>query len=148
MRTTLLLAVALAMSSPFAVRAGGEAHGARTYGAPLPDVPAVAISAALADFDAHAGTPRRFAGRIVGVCQNKGCWAMLEDDGKVARVMFPKHDVVLPKDASGRAEVHGVLERRRLSTRQVEHFRAEDTTGLPVSDVEYRIVADGLEIAG
>lgn len=144
---SLLLAALLTLA---ATSSSIAAEGAHAFGKPLPDGEALPISQAIAGFDADtdAPAPRLFSGRVVGVCQNKGCWAMLEDDGAVARVMFPKHDVALPKDASGRATVFGVLQMKTLSREQVRHFEAEDSTGLPVSEVEYRIIAEGIEIAG
>jgi Domain of unknown function (DUF4920) len=122
-----------------AVQAGGSA----SYGKPLPEGSSMPISRAIAEFDAHAGKPARFAGRITQVCQAKGCWMMLEDSGRTARVMFGDHSFSLPKDATGHAEVHGVLSRKALTPAQVKHLEA-DSKGLPVSPVEYTIVADGV----
>ena len=81
----------------------------KTYGEVLPEAAAVPISVAAADADAYAGKANRFSGRITEVCQKEGCWMMLEDNGEVARVMMHDHAFAVPKDASGRAEVHGVL---------------------------------------
>ena len=81
----------------------------KTYGEVLPEAVAVPISVAAADADAYAGRANRFSGRITEVCQKEGCWMMLEDNGEVARVMMHDHAFAVPKDASGRAEVHGVL---------------------------------------
>ena len=81
----------------------------KTYGEALPEATAVPISIAAADADAYVGKANRFSGRITEVCQKEGCWMMLEDNGEVARVMMHDHAFAVPKDASGRAEVHGVL---------------------------------------
>jgi uncharacterized cupin superfamily protein len=116
-----------------------------SYGKPLPEGASTPIAQAIAGFDAHAGKPARFSGRITQVCQAKGCWMVLEDDGQTARVMFGDHAFFLPKDTAGRAEVHGVLSRKTLTPAQVEHLQ-EDGKGLPVSPVEYRIVADGVVV--
>lgn len=120
-----------------------QAGDARPYGKPLPEGASTPISQAVDAFDAHAGKPARFSGRIAQVCQAKGCWMMLEDDGRTARVMFGDHAFEIPKDSVGRAEVHGVLSRRQLTPAQIKHLE-EDSRGLPVSSVEYRILADGL----
>ncbi|MGY1457896.1 MULTISPECIES: DUF4920 domain-containing protein [unclassified Luteimonas] len=126
------------------------AHAAEpvSYGEAFTDGPTVPVSAAIADFDGHAGEPRRFSGRIAEVCQAKGCWMMLEDDGQVARVMFGDHAFFLPKDASGAAVVHGVLERKELTPEQVEHLSGDSAKGIAAEPVEYRIVADGVRVAG
>lgn len=139
----LLAALVLSAAAAFA-QAGG---GVVAHGQPMPAGEAVPVSVAIADFDAHAGTPRHFSGRITEVCQAKGCWMMLEDNGQVARVMFGKHDFFIAKDTTGSAVVHGVLERKELTPAQVEHFTDDSASGLPAASVEYRIVADGIEIA-
>lgn len=117
--------------------------GDTPYGKPLPEGASTPISQAVDAFDAHAGKPARFSGRIAQVCQAKGCWMTLEDDGRAARVMFGDHAFEIPKDSVGRAEVHGVLSRRQLTPAQIKHLE-EDSKGLPVSPVEYRILADGI----
>ncbi|HEY4531458.1 MAG TPA: DUF4920 domain-containing protein [Luteimonas sp.] len=118
------------------------------YGEAFADGPVVPVSAAIAAFEAHAGEPRRYSGRIAEVCQAKGCWMMLEDDGQAARVMFGDHAFYLPKDATGTAVVHGVLERRELTPEQVEHLSGDSGKGIAAEPVEYRIVADGVRVAG
>lgn len=140
---TYLTAVLLSVAAGFAF-----AGQAATYGKPMPAGDATPISAAIADFDAHAGAAQRFSGRITEVCQAKGCWMMLEDDGKIARVMFGKHDFYIPKDTAGNAVVHGVLSRKTLSPEAVEHLSEDSPKGIAAAPEEYRIVADGIEISG
>ena len=138
MRTITVLAL---LTFAAAVQAGD----ARPYGKPLPEGASTPIAQAVARFDAHAGKSARFSGRIAEVCQAEGCWMMLEDNGQTARVMFKDHAFLIPKDSSGRAQVGGVLSRKELTPEQVAHLE-EDGKGLKVSPVEYRILADGLEI--
>ena len=135
-----LLAVVLATVIGVA-QAGAPAR----YGAPLPDTAAVPIAEAVAAFDRYAGAPHRFSGRITQVCQAEGCWMVLEDNGQAARVMFKEHAFLVPEDSQGQAQVVGVLSRKQLTAEQVEHLR-EDGKGLEVSPVEYRILAEGVEI--
>ncbi len=132
---------------PLLFAAAAIAGDPASYGKPLPQGASTPIAQAIAAFDAHAGKSARFSGRITQVCQAKGCWMVLEDDGQTARVMFGDHAFALPKDSSGRAEVHGVLSRKTLTPAQVQHLQ-EDAKGLPVSPVEYRIVADGVVLLG
>ncbi|WP_460823056.1 DUF4920 domain-containing protein [Lysobacter olei] len=124
-----------------------HASGATSYGKAFAEGPAVPVSTAIAAFDAHAGAPRRFSGRITEVCQAKGCWMMLEHNGQAARVKFGDHDFFLPKDASGTAVVHGVLERKELTAEQAKHFSEDSSKRLPVAPVEYRIIADGVQVS-
>ena len=123
-----------------------QAAQAKSYGEAFADGPTVSVSQAIAHFDVHAGEPRLFSGRITEVCQAKGCWMMLENDGDTARVMFGKHAFFLPIDTRGTAVVHGVLERKVLTPEQVEHFAGDGGNGLPVQAMEYRIVADGVRV--
>src|SRR5690606_15073477 len=124
--------------------AAASAATSTPYGKPVPAGDAVPVSQAIDAFDAHADRAQRFSGRITEVCQAKGCWMMLEDGGKVARVMFGQHDFHIPKDTTGTAVVHGVLTRRQLTPEQVEHFGTDSASGVAVEPVEYRITADGI----
>lgn len=133
------IAAALALLT---LAAAAHAAGATPYGKPLPEGASTPIAQAVADFDAHAGKPARFSGRITEVCQAEGCWMVLEDNGQSARVMFADHAFLVPKDSAGPADVHGVLSRKQLTPEQVKHLE-DDSNGLPVSPVEYRILADG-----
>lgn len=134
--------VSLALLSAIGLAHAGEPA---RYGKPLPATPAVPVSEAVAAFDQHAGKPMRYSGRIAEVCQAEGCWLVLEDNGQTARVMFKDHAFLVPKDSSGRAQVAGVLSRKELTPEQVAHLE-EDGKGLAVSPVEYRILAEGIEI--
>jgi len=116
------------------------------HGKAFADGPAVPVSEAVARFDDHAGSARLFSGRITEVCQARGCWMMLEHEGETARVMFGDHAFFLPKETRGAAVVHGVLERRQLTSAQAEHLRDDGQSGLPVPELEYRIVADGVRV--
>ena len=129
------------------ILAAGASQAATPYGKPLPAGDTVAVSAAIDDFEAHAGRPLRFSGRITEVCQAKGCWMMLEDDGQAARVMFGQHDFHIPGDTTGSAVVHGVLTRKELTPEQVDHLSADSGKGIAAEPVEYRITADGIEVA-
>lgn len=137
------LIAAIVLSTLSAIALAGDAV---PYGKPFPAGESVPVSEALADFDGHAGVAQRFSGRITEVCQTKGCWLMLEDNGQAARVMFGKHDFFIPKDTTGTAIVHGVLERKELTPEQVEHFTGDSGNGTQADAVEYRIVADGVLI--
>ena len=46
------------------------------FGADVPAGPAVPLAQALADPAAHEGQSRIFSGRVVDVCQKKGCWVI------------------------------------------------------------------------
>jgi hypothetical protein len=118
----------------------GSAFAAETYGAAMPDGEARPLAAALADPSSLGEPARKFSGRVVEVCQNKGCWMMLEQDGVAARVMMHEHSFALPKDASGQAVVYGVLAEKELSE--------DSASGQPVARREYRITAYSVSLEG
>lgn len=126
-----------------------QAGDAATYGDPIPAAgAAVPISAAAADVEAHAGQPRRYSGRITEVCQKEGCWMMLEDDGQAARVLMRDHAFFVPKDASGQAEVYGVLSVKELSPEAAKHLAEDAGDGALPPTRELRIEATGVRIEG
>jgi Domain of unknown function (DUF4920) len=135
MRKTLMI-VLLAVS---------PAAFATNYGEPMPAGDNVAIQAAAADPAAHAGKPMRFAGRITQVCQKKGCWVVLEQDGQSARVMAKDHGFAVPKDASGDAIAYGVLEVEPITEEHARHLVEDDGAKAP-AEKELRIVATAIEI--
>jgi hypothetical protein len=137
------LAVCLLSAAAFLAHAGDYT----AYGEAFADGAAVPVSEAIAAFDAHADKPALFSGRITEVCQNKGCWMVLEHEGQAARVMFGADAFFIPKDSTGSAIVHGTLARKALSAAQIAHMKA-DGNGGDVAEVEYRIVADGVRLAG
>lgn len=142
MNKTLILVPALAALLGVPAFAGE----ARVYGGEMPGGEAVPVAQAIANVEQHVDQPGKFAGRITQVCQKMGCWLILEDDGRHARVMARDHAYGVPTDSSGRAEVHGVLEVRELSQEQADHF-AEDAGQQGDVDLrEYRIVADSIAL--
>lgn len=140
MRTTLIAFCLTALLPALAV--------AGSYGLePMPAGEATPVQAAIADFDKHAEGRQKFSGRIVEVCQRKGCWVVLEDQGESVRVMMHDHKFDVPKDSSGPAVVYGQLERKELSEDHRQHLEEESTRGMEVAKVEYRIDAFAVEIA-
>ncbi|SDQ34097.1 protein of unknown function [Pseudoxanthomonas sp. CF385] len=124
----------------------GDAAQWEKFGAEVPAGPVVPLAQALADPAAHQGQSRVFSGRVVDVCQKKGCWVMLEDAGHGARVLLGDHDFYVPKDVRGPAQVHGVLSKVTLSPSAREHTAKETSPGAEVPTIEYRIVADGVQV--
>jgi hypothetical protein len=113
---------------------------AGSYGLePMPEGQAAPISTAIAAFDSHAEGKQKFSGRIVEICQNSGCWMVLENEGTSARVMMHDHKFAVPKDASGEAVVYGQLSRKTLDAAKREHLQQESVSGAEVAEVEYRI---------
>lgn len=123
-------------------------RGTAVYGEPMPLGRPLDIAAALDAAGTWNWRRGKFEGKITSVCQNKGCWLVLTEGGREARV-FSGHAFFLPKDTSGRAIVYGTLSRRTISEAFNKHL-AEDSGQDPgqVSGerVEYRIDARSVEI--
>jgi hypothetical protein len=115
----------------------------KAYGDPLS---ATSPRVALADL---LKTPSRFSdrtirveGKVSSVCQAKGCWLELEDEGGIAHVKLGAHRFFVPKSASGQ---HAVVEGRVFAQVDKGHCEqeAEEQTG-KVAKVE--LDATGVEL--
>lgn len=135
MRKTLMIALLALSPAAFATQ----------YGEPMPAGDTIAIADAAANPEAHAGKAQRFTGRITQVCQKKGCWVVLEQDGQSARVMAKDHGFAVPKDASGQAVAYGVLEAEPITEEHARHLVEDDGAQAPAQK-ELRIVATSIEI--
>lgn len=135
MRTLMLFS--LLVCSPLCQAAG--------FGAPLPDGEVVGIAQAAADPAAHAGHAAKFTGRITQVCQKKGCWVVLEQDGHTARVMAKDEAFAVPSDAKGSAIAYGLLQIEPISAEHARHLVQDDGAQAPAAR-ELRIVATGIQL--
>ncbi len=102
------------------------------------------IESALARHEELVDKEMVFTGKITKVCQNTGCWMMLETNGKFARVDFNKHSFFIPKDTVGTAEVFGVLHSKTMSDEKRQHLEDEGTGKLP--EQVFEITATSVKI--
>ncbi len=125
-----------------------SAHAA-DFGDKMPKGETVSIDAAAASASTYQDAPALFTGRITEVCQMQGCWLVIEENGMTARVLTDEKFFV-PKDATGRAVVYGVLSEKAVSAEAAEHM-AKDAgkaghAGLAVPTREYQIIATAISI--
>lgn len=122
---------------------------AADFGAAFPDGSSALPLAQAIEAGVHPSGNRAqlISGRIVEVCQNKGCWVMLEDNGQIARVMMHEHAFAVPRDSQGVALVHGVLSRTVLSEAAASHLAEDAGRSEPVQREEWRIDALAVRIA-
>ena len=87
-------------------------------------IPAGQVKERLAHNDSLA---LKVEGKIVEVCQNKGCWMELElADGESMRVTFKDYGFFVPKDASGKTVImDGYAYNDTTTVAQLRHY-AED----------------------
>ncbi len=87
-----------------------------TSNAPLP------LAKVLMHFEDFTSDAVFVSGRIGQVCQKKGCWMMLTDEGVGARVRFGDHAFAIPKDSTGKALVLGTLRAIEMSEGDAKHM--------------------------
>ncbi|HEX5755638.1 MAG TPA: DUF4920 domain-containing protein [Arenimonas sp.] len=132
------IAAALVLMLPFAASAA-------VFGEALPEGEATSVATAVAHAEHMAGSPAKITGRITQVCQSKGCWVVLEENGETIRVMVKDHAFALPKDASGRAVAYGELKLEPISEAHAKHLKDDDGAG-DVGERELRLVATAIEV--
>lgn len=122
-------------------------HGTHVHGDSMPLGKPLPVGTALSS-PAWNGKRGKFEGRVTQVCQKEGCWMILAEGDRYARV-FTGHAFELPKDASGRAIVYGKLGQRTIDEAFAKHM-AEDAGRNPdtvVGDqIEFRIDAVSVEL--
>lgn len=101
------------------------AQGQSVFGQPMPAGPAISIVEAVDNNQKYLAGSHKISGRIAKVCQSEGCWMVLSDGEKSARVMFTDHAFVIPTDTQGAAEVYGTLSVKIVDEKTARHL-AED----------------------
>lgn len=120
-------------------------NGGSYYGAPMPKSAPQLISKVAEKPEAHTTAPQAFKGRITEICQNQGCWLVLEDNGAFARVFMSGHSFSVPRDARSEAVVYGTLKVKQLDATEIEHLASE---GSRPQAQELQIDATSVWIAG
>lgn len=118
---TLLLAVLAALPASAAEQ---------TFGKPPTLVEAVPLASAAADPAAYGDREILLEGRVLKVCQKKGCWMILKDGDKDVRITFKDYAFFVPKDSAKRlVRAQGVLKRETLSVKAARHFLKDEGAG-------------------
>jgi len=88
--------------------------------------------------------------RVVAVCQKKGCWMQIEDEGRTAMVRWESGcggDLAFPKDAAGkRVLVLGSFYRKRIDPEDVEHIREEALRPIAIPNETYELNASSVKL--
>ncbi len=85
------------------------------------------------EFQKVMTSPLSFASRpvlvraeVIDVCKNKGCWMMVTDGAREARVRFHEYSFFVPKDCEGKtAWIEGVVVEQTVSVEDLRHYAAE-----------------------
>lgn len=139
------LSLSLLLAAPLAFAdAPDVADAPESWGEAVPEGQALALDAALAAFDPANTAPGVYQGRIVEVCEKRGCWAKLELDGHSARVMPRDYGFMMPRDLKGEAKVYGVLVSKDLSEAAAKYAEEHPGEPNPTPEHEFRIDALGV----
>ena len=131
-----------------AAPAAGEVH----FGAPFTVTEAKPLSALVAANPEGGEEVVQVSGTIHEVCQAAGCWMVVRDGEREARVVMKGHAFTVPKDSKGKAAlVEGTLKVRTFSEAQAMHL-AEDAGKDPATVTgelkEYVVTASAVTIKG
>ena len=96
----------------------------------------------------------KISGKVLEVCQTKGCWMTLElPDGKYLRVTFKDYGFFMPKDLAGKNIVaQGIAQTDTTSVEMLQHYAedagksAEEIAQIAQPEIEISFVADGVVI--
>jgi hypothetical protein len=141
--------VPLALSLILAGCAGRSVPPAAVYGSsPVLDAPAITLEQALSE--ANLGRSLAVKARVSEVCRMKGCWMVLTDGPRLARVTFRDYAFFVPKDLAGKTVIaEGTLYRRLLSADEAEHLDKESGSpapSIPAPREEWSLVATSVVV--
>lgn len=118
---------------------------AKNYGADMPKGKAVDIADAVANIENFADKPGKFKGRITQVCQAKGCWLMVESNGKAVRIKT-NDKFFVPKDSKGKVVVFGEIKQVELKPEMAKHLAEDAGKAVPVASSEVHILATSISV--
>jgi len=116
--------------------------------APERDFETVDVAELMADPGSRVDQRLAVTGRVTDVCTNRGCWAVIEGDGAMLRIVARDHAFAMPADLREDVLAHGVLERHEISRETAEHMVEDDgaDAALLADPVSFRLVADGVRV--
>lgn len=123
---TALIAAGASLAAPAAAPA--KAAGPQVFGKPLSNAASLPVGEVLAQSDKWDGKSVKVTGTVTKVCQAKGCWFEVAQDGQArgVRIKSADYSIFVPMDCAGRtATVEGTLITKTLSEAQAKHL-AED----------------------
>ncbi|MCL5245387.1 DUF4920 domain-containing protein [Cellulophaga sp. 20_2_10] len=94
----------------------------------------------------------KFTGKVLDVCQSKGCWMKLDlGDGEEAMVKFKDYGFFMPKDIAGKeVVVNGKAFVEQMSVDEQQHYAEdggatkEEIAQITAPKKTYRFEADGV----
>jgi hypothetical protein len=123
---SLVVVAAVATADSSAPRAG------QLYGSELRIGQATPLSQVVAEPERFADEPVLLHGKLVDVCQRRGCWTILRDGDAQVRVRFEDYGFFVPTNSQGAlAWVEGTAQVTLLSESDARHYESERIAGEP-----------------
>jgi hypothetical protein len=123
-----------------------------TFGEEITPAGSVSLSDVIDEFELDVEKEFKISGRLVSVCQEKGCWTTLEtDDGRDVRMTFRDYSFFLPVDYAGKTVVaEGVGFKKVTGVDELRHYAedggksAEEIAAITEPKTEYLFNARGV----
>ena len=101
----------------------------KTYGKEITLTEVTKVSDLLSDTEKYLGKTVLVKGKIVDVCEKRGCWMEISSDKEFQTIMFKVKDgeMVFPMEAKGKiAIVEGVFEKLVIPSKEAAHVEDSD----------------------
>lgn len=124
------------------------------WGAPLTAASAepLALAALLDGAATYDGRTVAVRGKVVEVCQTKGCWMLLSDGKRELRVRFLDYAFFVPKGLAGEVVVEGVFAIQMVPVDEARHYledagKHEQAMAITVPQKSFTFMANGVRRA-
>ncbi len=106
------------------------------FGASIDEKDALSMQQLVQEMDGKASISTKVSGKVIEVCQVKGCWMKIDKgDGTSMRVRFKDYGFFVPKNSSGKTAVlQGIASVETTTVEELKHY-AEDA-GKPKEEIE------------
>ncbi|MBI3547630.1 MAG: DUF4920 domain-containing protein [Elusimicrobia bacterium] len=124
-------AALVALSLPLSAGAAEK----KSFGSAITLTQPVELADALTKPEKYHGKEILVEGHVRSVCQKKGCWMMIGDDKREARVTFKDYAFFVPKNSKGkRVRAQGIVFRDTVPVKDAKHYLKD--AGAPKAEIE------------
>lgn len=124
---------------------------ASTYGEPIKSQKKCQLKDVTTNFNQYKNKTITTFVKVDKVCQKKGCWMEVSDDGVSMRVTFKDYGFFVPQDLMGkRVNLEGKVVEKTVSVEEARHFLADEGASkteiakITTPQVKYHFVVTGV----
>lgn len=151
MRAILIFFVATFYATPLL---SGEHEKRTTFGETITLSNSISIEYAISHLDELKNQEILISGTVHKVCENKGCWMVLQDEAANSiRVTFSNYAFFMPRNIIGKSvQVQGMLHEEHMNISEARHFAKDagqsdnEIQRIQQKTKEYRFVATAVKI--